>query len=258
MRKIAIANNKGGVAKTTTVYNLASYYAKNGFKVLVVDMDPQGNLTDSLGINPVTLDNTIYDVLVNRKSKDFLIKLPQYNNFYLLPSNLESEAANLNLASQLSRETLLKKSLKDVEDDFDICIIDTSPSLSVLTFNALAAADSVYITLRAGYFELRGAGMLIETIEQLKDELNSNLKINGIILTQYDGRSNLSSDTQNELENYFASSLIATKIRQNVDLGKAPALAQDIFTFAPHSNGAKDYEFLALEILEREGIKING
>ena len=244
MRKIAIANNKGGVAKTTTAYNLASYYAREGFKVLVVDMDPQGNLTDSLGINPVTLDHTIYDVLTTKKSKEFLIKLPQYNNFYLLPSNLESEAANLNLASQVSRETLLKKSLKEIEDDFDICIIDTSPSLSV-------------ITLRAGYFELRGAGMLIETIEQLKDELNSNLKINGIILTQYDGRSNLSSDTQSELENYFASSLMATKIRQNVDLGKAPALAQDIFTFAPHSNGAKDYEFLALEILDREGLEIN-
>ena len=258
MRKIAIANNKGGVAKTTTVYNLASYYAKNGFKVLVVDMDPQGNLTDSLGINPVTLDNTIYDVLVNRKSKDFLIKLPQYDHFYLLPSNLESEAANLNLASQVSRETLLKKSLKDVEDDFDICLIDTSPSLSVLTFNALAAADSIYIPLRAGYFELRGAGMLIDTIEQLKDELNSSLKINGIILTQYDIRSNLSSDTQNELENYFGSSLMKSKIRQNVDLGKAPALAQDIFTFAQHSNGAKDYEFLALEILEREGLNTNG
>ena len=257
MRKIAIANNKGGVAKTTTAYNLASYYAREGFKVLVVDMDPQGNLTDSLGINPVTLDHTIYDVLTTKKSKEFLIKLPQYNNFYLLPSNLESEAANLNLASQVSRETLLKKSLKEVENDFDICIIDTSPSLSVLTFNALAAADSVYITLRAGYFELRGAGMLIETIEQLKDELNSNLKINGIILTQYDGRSNLSSDTQSELENYFASSLMATKIRQNVDLGKAPALAQDIFTFAPHSNGAKDYESLALEILDREGLEIN-
>ena len=129
--------------------------------------------------------------------------------------------------------------------------------MSVLTFNALAAADSVYITLRAGYFELRGAGMLIETIEQLKDELNSNLKINGIILTQYDGRSNLSSDTQSELENYFASSLMATKIRQNVDIGKAPALAQDIFTFAPHSNGSKDYESLALEILDREELEIN-
>ena len=215
MRKIAIANNKGGVAKTTTVYNLASYYAKNGFKVLVVDMDPQGNMTSGLG-------------------------------------------ANLNLASQVSRETLLKKSLKDVEDDFDICLIDTSPSLSVLTFNALAAADSIYIPLRAGYFELRGAGMLIDTIEQLKDELNSSLKINGIILTQYDIRSNLSSDTQNELENYFGSSLMKSKIRQNVDLGKAPALAQDIFTFAPHSNGAKDYEFLALEILEREGLNTNG
>ena len=146
----------------------------------------------------------------------------------------------------------------DVEDYFDICLIDTSPSLSVLTFNALAAADSIYIPLRAGYFELRGAGMLIDTIEQLKDELNSSLKINGIILTQYDIRSNLSSDTQNELENYFGSSLMKSKIRQNVDLGKAPALAQDIFTFAPHSNGAKDYEFLALEILEREGLNTNG
>ena len=255
MKKICIANNKGGVAKTTTSYNLASYYARKGFKTLVVDMDPQGNLTDALGIDPNTLDFTIYDVLIKRDVSPYMIKLPQYDNFYLVPSNLESETANISLASQVSRESLLKKALKSVEDDFDICIIDTSPSLSILTFNALTAADSIYITLKSGYFELRGAGMLIGTINEVKENLNTELKISGLILTQYDARTTLSSDSKEQLEQYFESGILNTVVRQNVDLAKAPALAQDIFTYNATSNGAKDYEALALEILDREGMK---
>lgn len=255
MRKICIANNKGGVAKTTTSYNLASYYARKGFKVLVIDMDPQGNLTDALGIDPNTLDFTVFDVLLKKEIKPYMIKLAQYEHFYLVPSNLESETANISLASQVSREALLKKALKSVEEEFDICVIDTSPSLSILTFNALTAADSIYITLKSGYFELRGAGMLIGTIDEVRDDLNNNLKINGLILTQYDARTTLSSDSKEQLEKYFESGILNTVIRQNVDLAKAPALAQDIFTYNSNSNGAKDYEALALEILEREGIK---
>ena len=254
MLKLAIANNKGGVAKTTTAYNLASYYAKNGMKVLVVDMDPQGNMTDALGVDPNTLDFTVFDVLLKKQVKPYMIKLPQYENFYLIPSNLESETANISLASQVSREALLKKALKTVEDDFDICIIDTSPSLSILTFNALTAADSIYITLKSGYFELRGAGMLISTINEVKDDLNNDLKINGLILTQYDARTNLSSDSKEQLEEYFESGILNTVIRQNVDLAKAPALGQDIFTYNSNSNGAKDYEALAIEILKREDV----
>ena len=254
MLKLAIANNKGGVAKTTTAYNLASYYAKKGMKVLVVDMDPQGNMTDALGVDPNVLDFTVFDVLLKKQVKPYMIKLPQYENFYLIPSNLESETANISLASQVSREALLKKALKTVEDDFDICIIDTSPSLSILTFNALTAADSIYITLKSGYFELRGAGMLISTINEVKDDLNNDLKINGLILTQYDARTNLSSDSKEQLEEYFESGILNTVIRQNVDLAKAPALGQDIFTYNSNSNGAKDYEALAIEILKREDV----
>ena len=254
MLKLAIANNKGGVAKTTTAYNLASYYAKKGMKVLVVDMDPQGNMTDALGVDPNVLDFTVFDVLLKKQVKPYMIKLPQYENFYLVPSNLESETANISLASQVSREALLKKALKTVEDDFDICIIDTSPSLSILTFNALTAADSIYITLKSGYFELRGAGMLISTINEVKDDLNNDLKRNGLILTQYDARTNLSSDSKEQLEEYFESGILNTVIRQNVDLAKAPALGQDIFTYNSNSNGAKDYEALAIEILKREDV----
>ena len=254
MRKIVTANNKGGVAKTTTAYNLASYYAKKGRRVLVIDCDPQGNLTDALGIDPNNLESTIFDVLMNKKIREYMIKLPQANNFYLIPSNLNSETVNINLATYHGRESILKEVLREVEDDFDLCIIDTSPSLSILTFNAIVAADSVYLTLRAGYFELRGAGLLTSTINEVKNDLNSDLEIRGLILTQYDIRTSLSIDSREQLEKYFESKIMKTVIRQNVDLAKAPALAQDIFEFAPESNGAKDYEALAQEILKREGL----
>ncbi|RRD40739.1 ParA family protein [Leptotrichia sp. OH3620_COT-345] len=255
MKKIVIANNKGGVAKTTTAYNIASYYAKKGKKILVIDCDPQGNLTDALGIDPNEVDCTIFDALTKRNIKEAIIKLPQAENFYLVPSNLESERVNITLSSQLNRESVLKKILKEVEDEFDMCIMDTSPSLSILTLNAIVAADSIYLTLRAGYFELRGAGLLISTINEIKEDLNDRLEVKGLILTQYDIRTSLSTDSKEQLEEYFKSAIMNTVIRQNVDLAKAPANAQDIFSYAPLSNGARDYEDLALEILEREGIK---
>lgn len=254
MRKIVIANNKGGVAKTTTVYNLASYFAKKGKRVLVVDCDPQGNLTDALGIDPNEVEYTIFNALNEKNIKKAMIKLPQYENFYLVPSNLESEKVNTILTSQISRESILKKILEEVENDFDICMIDTSPSLSLLTINAIVAAESIYITLRSGYFELRGAGLLISTINEIKQDLNNKLEIKGLILAQYDVRTSLSRDSKEQLEKYFDSKVMQNIVRQNVELAKAPAHGQDIFTFAPYSNGAKDYEFLANEMFEREGL----
>ena len=255
MKKIVIANNKGGVAKTTTAYNLASYYAKKGKRILVIDCDPQGNLTDALGIDPNEVDSTIFNALMKRNIKEAIIKLPQAENFYLVPSNLESERVNINLSSQLNRESVLRKILKEVEDEFDMCIMDTSPSLSILTLNAIVAADSIYLTLRSGYFELRGAGLLISTINEIKEDLNDKLQIKGLILTQYDIRTSLSLDSKEQLEEHFKSTIMKTVIRQNVDLAKAPANAQDIFEYAPTSNGAKDYEDLAIEVLEREGLE---
>ena len=255
MKKIVIANNKGGVAKTTTAYNLASYYAKKGKRILVIDCDPQGNLTDALGVDPNEVDCTIFNALMKRNIKEAIIKLPQAENFYLVPSNLESERVNINLSSQLNRESVLRKILKEVEDEFDMCIMDTSPSLSILTLNAIVAADSIYLTLRSGYFELRGAGLLISTINEIKEDLNDKLQVKGLILTQYDIRTSLSVDSKEKLEEHFKSTIMKTVIRQNVDLAKAPANAQDIFDYAPMSNGARDYEDLALEVLEREGLE---
>ena len=255
MKKIVIANNKGGVAKTRTAYNLASYYAKKGKRILVIDCDPQGNLTDALGVDPNEVDCTIFNALMKRNIKEAIIKLPQAENFYLVPSNLESERVNINLSSQLNRESVLRKILKEVEDEFDMCIMDTSPSLSILTLNAIVAADSIYLTLRSGYFELRGAGLLISTINEIKEDLNDKLQVKGLILTQYDIRTSLSVDSKEQLEEHFKSTIMKTVIRQNVDLAKAPANAQDIFDYAPMSNGARDYEDLALEVLEREGLE---
>lgn len=254
MKKIVVANNKGGVSKTTTVYNLASYFAKKGKKVLVIDCDPQGNVTDALGIDPNEIEYTIYDALNEKNIEKVMIKLKQYDNFYLIPSNLESEKVNTLLISQISRESILKKVLEQVNDKFDICLIDTSPSLSLLTINAIVAADSIYITLKAGYFELRGAGLLISTINEIKQDLNNKLEIKGIILTQYDSRTKLSKDSKEQLEDYFSTTVMKNLIRQNIDLAKAPAYAKDIFTYAPNSYGAQDYTSLAEEILEREGI----
>lgn len=254
MKKIVIANNKGGVAKTTSVMNLVGYFSRKKYKVLAVDLDPQGNLTDSLGINLETLPTTAYDAMKEKNVEPYLISINEYVD--LLPSNLDLERANLDFVSTLGRELLLKKSLAKIEENYDICIIDTSPNLSTLTLNALSCADSIYIPLRSGYFEMRGASMLLEVIEEIKEDLNSNLKIGGVFLTQYNGRVNMTGEVIEQLEGYFGDLLMKTKIRNNISLVEAPALMQNIFDYKPNSNGAKDYEELGKEIIKREQIKI--
>ena len=180
MRKIAIANNKGGVSKTTSAYNLGSFFARKGFKVLMVDCDPQGNLSDALGINSIGVDKTLFEVLRTGHSKDSLVTLPQYENFSLIVSNLETEEANMALSGKQAREFLLLNALEEIEDEFDICVIDTSPTLSLLTLNALVASDSIYIPLIAGFFELKGLGVLTNAIA----EVNGNEMID--FLTEED------------------------------------------------------------------------
>ncbi|WP_372713637.1 ParA family protein [Ilyobacter sp.] len=253
MLKIAIANNKGGVAKTTSALNLMAYYAQKGYKVLGVDLDPQGNLSDSLGINIDDLKFTAYEALKSKDVVPFITEIKE--NLSIVASNLDLERGNLDFVSMMGRELLLKKALKKAEENYDICIIDTSPSLSTLTLNALAAADTIYIPLRSGYFEMRGSGVLIDVINDVREDVNPDLKIGGVFLTQYDSRTNMSLEVTKRLEDHFGSSLLKSKIRNNIALAEAPALAQDIFTYKPTSNGSKDYKKLAEEILKREGFK---
>lgn len=252
MRKIVIANNKGGVSKTTSALNLIGYFAKKGYKVLAIDLDPQGNLTDAFGVDLENLEKTAYDALKDKDLSDCLLSIAE--NIDLLPSNLDVEKANLDFVSVLGRELLLKKGLSKLEKNYDICIMDTSPNLSTLTLNALTCADSVYIPLRSGYFEMRGASVLLEVIENVKEDINPNLNIGGVFLTQYDARVNMANEVIEQLENYFGDKLIDVKIRNNISLVEAPALMKNIFEYKPNSNGAKDYEALGNEILKREQI----
>ncbi|MBC2849977.1 ParA family protein [Cetobacterium sp. 8H] len=252
MKKIVIANNKGGVAKTTSALNLIGYFAKKGYKVLAIDLDPQGNLTDAFGIDLENLEKTAYDALKDKDLSESLLLITE--NIDLLPSNLDVEKANLDFVSVLGRELLLKKGLSKLEKNYDICIMDTSPNLSTLTLNALTCADSVYIPLKSGYFEMRGASVLLEVIENVKEDMNPNLNIGGVFLTQYDARVNMANEVIEQLENYFGDKLINTKIRNNISLVEAPALMKNIFEYKPNSNGAKDYEALGDEILKREQI----
>lgn len=252
MKKIVIANNKGGVAKTTSSLNLIGYFAKREYKVLAIDLDPQGNLTDAFGIDLDALEKTAYDALKNKDLSESLLKINE--NIDLLPSNLDVERANLDFVSVLGRELLLKKGLSKLTENYDICIIDTSPNLSTLTLNALACADSVYIPLRSGYFEMRGASVLLEVIENIREDINPTLEIGGVFLTQYDGRINMANEITEQLESYFGDKLMDTKIRNNISLVEAPALMKNIFEYKPTSNGAKDYEALGEEIIKREQI----
>ena len=253
MLKIAIANNKGGVAKTTSALNLMAYYAKKGYKVLGIDLDPQGNLSDSFGMDLSTLKFTAYEALKNKDLKPYITELG--DNLDLVASNLDLERGNLDFVSTLGRELLLKKGLKKIEDQYDICIIDTSPSLSTLTLNALGAADSVYIPLRSGYYEMRGVSVLVGVISDVKEDVNPELKIGGVFITQHNSRTNMSAEVVSMLEEHFGSSVLESKIRNNIALAESPALAQDIFAYKPTSNGARDYRKLANEILKREGLK---
>ena len=253
MRKIVIANNKGGVSKTTSAYNLGSYFARKGYRVLMVDCDPQGNLSDALGINSIGADKTLFDVLKTGHSREYMVPLPQYKNFHLIVSNLETEEVNMALSGKPAREKLLLNALEELDHEFDICVIDTSPTLSLLTLNALVASDSIYIPLIAGFFELKGLGVLTNAIDAIRKSLRL-VEIKGIFLTQVEKRQNFTKESSELLAEQFESSFLNTWIRKNADLKKAAAEGQDIFTFNPNSNGAKDYEDLALEILEREGL----
>ena len=245
---IALVNQKGGTGKTTSTINIAAGLSNKGYKVLTIDLDPQGSLTASLGINTYNNPNTIYEALNGQiKAQDCIIK----KNFDVMPSDIRLSGAEIELSSIPGRETILKEILDPVLNNYDFILIDCPPSLTLLTLNGLVAAKEIYITLQPEYLALLGMSQLIKTIETVKKRLNPSLEVTGIIITMFDSRKILNKEVIDNVETYFPDKIFNTKIRNNVALAEAPAQGLDIFSYKPGSNGAEDYNNLVNEILQR-------
>ena len=249
---IAIANQKGGVAKTTTAVNLGASLAVLGKKVLLIDMDPQGNATSGLGISKIDIRHCIYDVLINNVPMNKVIKKTEINNLFIVPASIQLAGAEIELVSLISREMKLKKALEDFEEEFDYIFIDCPPSLGLLTLNALTAANSILIPIQCEYYALEGLSKLMNTIQLVQKHLNANLKIEGVVLTMFDARTNLSIQIVDEVNSYFKSKVFTSIIPRNVRLSQAPSHGQPIITYDPKSKGSEMYMELAKEVIGNE------
>lgn len=251
---IAVANQKGGVGKTTTSVNLSSLLAKKGKKVVLLDADPQGNATSGLGVDK-NVEKSLYDVLVNEEPVENTLQDTIEKNLKICPSNVNLAGAEVELVSQMSREHRLKEQLDQIKDKYDYIFIDCPPSLGLITLNSFTAADSVLIPVQCEYYALEGLGQLITTINLVKKHLNKSLEIEGAVLTMYDIRTNLSNQVVKEVKKYFDDKVYKTVIPRNVRLSEAPSFGMPITTYDPKSKGARSYEKLAKEFLKAEDAK---
>ena len=251
---IAVANQKGGVGKTTTSVNLSSLLAKKGKKVVLLDADPQGNATSGLGVDK-NVEKSLYDVLVNEEPVENTLQDTIEKNLKICPSNVNLAGAEVELVSQMSREHRLKEQLDQIKDKYDYIFIDCPPSLGLITLNSFTAADSVLIPVQCEYYALEGVGQLINTINLVKKHLNKSLEIEGAVLTMYDIRTNLSNQVVKEVKKYFDDKVYKTVIPRNVRLSEAPSFGMPITTYDPKSKGARSYEKLAKEFLKAEDAK---
>ena len=248
-RVIAVANQKGGVGKTTTAVNLSTSLAKKGKKVILIDGDPQGNATSGLGVEK-DLDNSIYDVLVEEVDIKTTLQDTCVKTLKVCPSNMDLAGAEVELVSQMSREFRLKEKIDPIKDEFDYIIIDCPPSLGLITLNSFTAADSVLIPVQCEYYALEGLGQLLNTINLVKKHLNKNLEIEGAVLTMYDMRTNLSNQVVKEVKRYFDDKVYKTVIPRNIKLSEAPSFGMPIGLYDPKSKGARAYEKLAREVMK--------
>ena len=246
---ISVANQKGGVGKTTTTVNLSTLLAKKGKKVLLIDTDPQGNATSGLGITK-ELENSVYDILVGETTFEETVQETAVKNLKVCPSNISLAGAEVELVSMISREQRLKSKLDMVKDQYDYILIDCPPSLGLITLNAFTASDSVLIPVQCEYFALEGLGQLLNTVNLVKKHLNKNLEIEGALLTMYDARTNLSNQVVKEVKKYFEDKVYKTVIPRNVRLSEAPSYGMPISLYDPKSKGAKAYEKFARELLK--------
>lgn len=248
---IAIVNQKGGVGKSTTAVNLAVGIARQGFRVALIDLDPQSNTTSSLLGKPPTDGLTVYEVLEDwKQARKALIKTG-IENLFLMPAKIDLAGAEVELVSAISRETRLKRGLDEIKDDFDFILIDCPPSLGLLTLNAMAAAHSLIVPIQCEYFALEGLSKLLETYELVKENLNPELNILGFLLTMYDSRTRLSHEVSEEVRKYFKEKVFKTVIPRSVRISEAPGFSKPIQEFAPNSKGAIAYNELAKEVIER-------
>ena len=256
-RIISIANQKGGVGKTTTAVNVSAILAKRGKKVMLIDADPQGNASSGLGLEKET-ENSLYDVLINDVDLESTLQDTTIKTLEVCPSNMNLAGAEVELVSQMSREQRLKEKLDVIKDDFDFIIIDCPPSLGLITLNAFTASDSVLIPVQCEYFALEGLGQLLNTINLVKKHLNKSLEVEGAVLTMYDMRTNLSNQVVKEVKRYFEDKVYKTVIPRNIKLSEAPSYGMPITLYDPKSKGARAYEKLAREIMKNEEIRNKG
>ncbi len=249
MRTIAVANQKGGCGKTTTAVNLSAALAAMGNRVLIVDLDPQAHATLGFGCNPDALDKTIYDAITNAQIlMSRIIVSTDVDGLNLAPSNILLSGIEFELVTLYGREYVLSQQLSTINGNYDICIIDCSPSLSLLTLNALVASTDVIIPVQAHYYALEGLRQLLETIDIVKQRFNRNLQILGVLLTFVEDRTTLSKQVQRQLREFFGDLVFDTVIHRTIRLAEAPSAGQSVLTYAPGSRGAVDYIALAEEI----------
>lgn len=251
-RTIAIANQKGGVGKTTTAINLSACLAEKGKKVLAVDMDPQGNMTSGLGVDKDSVENTIYNLIIGEaKMEEVLIK-DVLENLDIIPTNIDLSGAEIELLDVEEKEYIVRNEINKIKDNYDFIIIDCPPSLSMLTINAMTTADSVLVPIQCEYYALEGLSQLIHTVKLVRDRLNPKLTIEGVVFTMYDARTNLSLQVVENVKDNLEQTIYKTIIPRNIRLAEAPSYGIPINKYDPKSAGAESYLRLANEVIDKE------
>lgn len=251
-RTIAIANQKGGVGKTTTAINLSACLAEKGKKVLAVDMDPQGNMTSGLGVDKDSVENTIYNLIIGEaKMEEVLIK-NVLENLDIIPTNIDLSGAEIELLDVEEKEYIVRNEISKIKDNYDFIIIDCPPSLSMLTINAMTTADSVLVPIQCEYYALEGLSQLIHTVKLVRDRLNPKLTIEGVVFTMYDARTNLSLQVVENVKDNLEQTIYKTIIPRNIRLAEAPSYGIPINKYDPKSAGAESYLRLADEVIDKE------
>ncbi|AOY75405.1 ParA family protein [Clostridium formicaceticum] len=249
---IAVFNQKGGVGKTTTNVNLSACIASKGKRVCVIDIDPQGNSTSGFGVDKDQLEYSIYDVMLNQIDIKKVIVKTEYDHIDLIPSSSELAGAEIELVATKKRETILKRAVATIKDNYDYVFVDCPPSLGLLTINSLSAVDSVLIPIQCEYYALEGVSQLMNTIQLVKTSLNPKLEVQGVVLSMFDGRTNLSIQVVDEVKNYFKGKVYTTIIPRNVRLAEAPSHGKPVIYYDKKSKGAEAYSELAEEFIELE------